>query len=39
MRVYHMSDTLPLHAALTSDYKGSMELVEPFVQTVFMGCF
>lgn len=34
MRVYHMSDTPPLHAALTSDYKGSMELVEPFVQAL-----
>lgn len=29
-----MSDTLPLGAALTPDYKGSMELVEPFVQAL-----
>lgn len=34
MKVYHMSDTLPLGAALTPDYKGSMELVAPFVQAL-----
>lgn len=34
MIVYHMSDTLPLGAALTPDYKRSADLTAPFVKAL-----
>ena len=34
MIVYHMSDTLPLHAEMTADYKKTMGLITPFLQAL-----
>lgn len=34
MKVYHMSDTLPLNTIMAADYKETMELVMPFLQAL-----
>lgn len=41
MKVYHMSDMLPLNAEMTADYKQTSELIQPFVQALERGedCF
>lgn len=34
MKLYHMSDTLPLNTVMTADYKETTELVMPFLQAL-----